>query len=68
MLNTPTLRSIKFWPGNLGCLSTHAAIFAQLIVKGKEKGLNVFMVQIRDENMRALPGVEVGDVGNKTGD
>lgn len=44
ILNTPTLRSIKWWPGNMGKVSTHCALYAQLIVNGEEKGVNVFIV------------------------
>lgn len=68
ILNTPTLRSIKWWPGALGLVATHAVLYAQLIIDGKEHGLHVFIVQIRDENHKVLPGIEVGDVGPKMGD
>jgi acyl-CoA oxidase len=68
VLNTPTLTSIKWWPGTLGKICTHAAVYAELILDGKEYGLHVFMVQIRDENHRPLPGIEVGDLGPKLGD
>jgi len=68
VLNTPTLRSIKWWPGALGKLCTHALVYAQLILNGKEYGVHVFMVQVRDENHRPLVGIEIGDVGPKMGD
>eukprot|EP00211_Chloroparvula_japonica_P003585 CAMPEP_0119121714 /NCGR_PEP_ID=MMETSP1310-20130426/2214_1 /TAXON_ID=464262 /ORGANISM="Genus nov. species nov., Strain RCC2339" /LENGTH=720 /DNA_ID=CAMNT_0007111291 /DNA_START=106 /DNA_END=2268 /DNA_ORIENTATION=+ len=68
VLNTPNLRSIKWWPGGLGKTSTHAALYAQLIVDGVEYGFSTFIVQLRDENHRPLPGVEVGEVGPKMGD
>lgn len=35
---------------------------------GKEYGVHVFMVQLRDEEHRLLPGIETGDVGPKLGD
>jgi len=28
VVNTPTLRSIKWWPGALGKVNTHAALYA----------------------------------------
>ena len=68
VLNTPTLRSIKWWPGALGKASTHCTLYAQLIIDGKEYGLSVFIVQLRDENFLPLKGVRVGDLGMKVGD
>lgn len=68
VLNTPTLQSIKWWPGTLGKVANHAVVYAQLILDGKENGVHPFMVQIRDENHRPLPGIELGDLGPKLGD
>jgi acyl-CoA oxidase len=68
VLNTPTLRSIKWWPGTLGKVATHAIVYAQLLINGKEYGVHAFMVQIRDENHKPLLGIELGDVGTKLGD
>jgi len=68
VLNTPTLKSMKFWPGGLGKVCTHAAVYAQLLIDGKEYGVHVFMLQIRDENHRPMPGIELGDLGSKMGD
>ena len=47
ILNTPTLTSRKWWPGCLGKVATHAVVYAQLIINGKEYGVHVFIVQIR---------------------
>lgn len=68
ILDTPTLGATKWWNSNAGIAATHAAVFAQLITKGKEHGLHVFFVQLRDENHKFLPGVMAGDVGIKMGD
>jgi len=68
ILNTPTLQSIKWWPGALGRVSTHVVLYAQLISNKKELGVHVFMMQIRDENHKALPGITIGDLGTKMGD
>lgn len=68
ILNTPTLKSMKWWPGTLGKVATHALVYAQLIIDGKEYGLHSFMLQIRDENHKPLPGIELGDLGPKLGD
>jgi len=68
ILNTPTLQSMKWWPGCLGKVATHVVLYAQLIIDGKEKGLSVFMLQIRDENHLPLKGIRLGDLGTKIGD
>ena len=68
VLNTPDLESMKWWPGAMGKVATHALVYAQLIIDGKQHGLQTFMVQIRDENHRFLPGIEAGDLGPKMGD
>jgi acyl-CoA oxidase len=68
VMNTPTLPSIKWWPGGLGKSANFAVIYANLIIKGEEKGFHSFIVQLRDENHKPLPGIEVGEVGEKIGD
>lgn len=68
VLNTPTLQSMKWWNSNAGLFATHCTLYAQLVINGEEKGVHVFMVQLRDENHEFLPGVECGDVGAKLGD
>jgi hypothetical protein len=45
-IHSPTLTSLKWWPtGMYAC--THALVFAQLIINGKNCGFNGFMVQLR---------------------
>lgn len=68
VLCTPTLRSLKWWPGGLGKTANFAALYAQLIVGGVERGLHVFLLQLRDERHVPMPGVEVGEIGPKLGD
>lgn len=68
VVNTPTLRSMKWWPGNMGKTANFALVYANLIMGGEEKGFNVFMVQLRDENHLPLAGVTVHEVGPKIGD
>ena len=68
VIDTPNLLAIKWWPSTLGKAATHALVYAQLLLNGKEHGVNIFMVQIRDEEHRPLPGIEVGDLGEKLGD
>ena len=48
--------------------ATHAIIHAQLITKGKNHGIQAFIVPIRDiSTHKPLPGIEVGDIGPKIG-
>jgi acyl-CoA oxidase len=48
IINTPSISAAKFWPGDLGVIATHALIFAQLIIHGKNHGVHSFIVPIRD--------------------
>jgi acyl-CoA oxidase len=38
-------------------MATHALVYAQLVIDGKEFGVHEFIVQIRDEHHRPLPGL-----------
>ncbi|XP_067943579.1 peroxisomal acyl-coenzyme A oxidase 1-like [Watersipora subatra] len=68
IMNSPTLSSIKFWPGALGHTSNYAAVMAKLIIDGKEYGNHAFLCQLRDlQNHQVLPGVELGDINKKFG-
>jgi len=68
IINSPTLTSTKFWPGDLGLVANHVICFAQLILNGEKKGVHGFIVPIRDlETNKTLPGIEAGDLGEKVG-
>ncbi|KAM8946790.1 peroxisomal acyl-coenzyme A oxidase 1 isoform 1-T1 [Pelodytes ibericus] len=68
ILNSPTVSSIKWWPGGLGKTSNHAVVLAQLYTQGECKGLQAFIVPIREIGTHEpLPGVVVGDIGPKFG-
>ena len=43
-------------------------VYAQLIINGKSFGVHSFILQLRDENHKSLPGIELGEVGPKIGD
>ncbi|XP_006756428.1 PREDICTED: peroxisomal acyl-coenzyme A oxidase 1 isoform X1 [Myotis davidii] len=68
VLNSPTVTSIKWWPGGLGKTSNHAIVLAQLYTQGKCYGLHAFIVPIREIGThKPLPGITVGDIGPKFG-
>ncbi|XP_072539506.1 peroxisomal acyl-coenzyme A oxidase 1 isoform X2 [Salminus brasiliensis] len=68
VINSPTVSSIKWWPGGLGKTSNHAIVLAQLYTLGKCHGLHAFIVPIRCmKTHQPLPGVTVGDIGPKFG-
>ncbi|XP_029480627.1 peroxisomal acyl-coenzyme A oxidase 1-like isoform X2 [Oncorhynchus nerka] len=68
VMNSPTITSIKWWPGGLGKTSNHAIVLAQLHTQGKCHGLQAFIVPLRSMNTHMpLPGVVVGDIGPKFG-
>ncbi|XP_053493213.1 peroxisomal acyl-coenzyme A oxidase 1 isoform X3 [Ictalurus furcatus] len=68
VLNSPTITSIKWWPGGLGKTANHAIVLAQLYTQGKCYGLHAFIVPIRCmKTHQPLPGVVVGDIGPKFG-
>ncbi|KAH8400533.1 hypothetical protein KR222_003328, partial [Zaprionus bogoriensis] len=69
IIHTPDFEAAKCWVGNLGKTCTHAIVYAQLYVPDDQhRGLNAFLVPIRDERtLLALPGVTVGDLGEKIG-
>lgn len=65
ILNSPTTTSIKFWPGGLGKMANHAVVIAQTFIKGKNVGLQTFVVQIRDEDHKPVENIHIGDLGSK---
>ncbi|KAF9875400.1 hypothetical protein CkaCkLH20_07220 [Colletotrichum karsti] len=66
VLHSPTLTSIKFWPGSLAFSATHAIVMARLVANGKDEGVHPFMVQLRDvKTGKPVEGIELGDIGVK---
>jgi len=68
VINSPTISSTKYWPGDCGLHANHCLLYAQLIIDGKSHGVQPFLVQTRDiSTHQFLPGVSGGDIGPKFG-
>lgn len=49
IINTPNDLAMKFWIGGAGKSATISAVFANLIINGKNEGLHVFIVPLRNK-------------------
>jgi acyl-CoA oxidase len=65
VINTPNNEASKYWIGGSGQHGKICAVFAQLTVAGVWQGPHVFMVRIRDDQLRCMPGVRIKDHGPK---
>lgn len=68
VIYTPHERGVKFWIGNAAQTANMAVVAANLIVKGRDYGIHMFLVEIRDRTThQVLPGITIGDCGDKMG-
>lgn len=67
VVNSPTVLSQKYWITNGYKHTNYALVFGQTIVKGKNEGIAAFLVRIRDDNMKPMPGITILDMGRKMG-
>ena len=44
IIHTPSITGTKYWPGDLGRFSSHAVVFARLIIDENDYGVQPFMV------------------------
>lgn len=67
-VNTPIERAAKFWIGGASQTANMAVVGANLIVKGKNYGIHMFLVPIRNSVTHDLmPGISILDCGDKMG-
>uniref|UniRef100_H3GCK8 Acyl-coenzyme A oxidase n=1 Tax=Phytophthora ramorum TaxID=164328 RepID=H3GCK8_PHYRM len=67
-IHSPTLTSMKWWPGALARTANFGVVYARLLLGGEDYGVHNFMVQLRDlETHDAMAGVTLGDIGPKIG-
>ncbi len=67
VINTPDDRARKDYIGNAAQHAGVAVVFAQLVIGGESEGVHAFVVPIRDEAGKAMPGVRIEDCGRKIG-
>jgi acyl-CoA oxidase len=67
VVHTPDDDARKDYIGNAARDGRMAAVFAQLVVGGEERGVHAVLVPIRDENGDPCPGVRIEDCGPKLG-
>lgn len=79
VIDTPTPMAEKWYIGNAACHATQAAVFCQLFTPsgdydesdpaswGESHGVHCLVVPLRDAGGRVLPGVDIGDHGDKGG-
>ncbi len=67
VIHTPTPPDQKEYIGNAAVHGQMATVFAQLIIEGKNYGVNAFIVPIRNAAYETLRGVVIGDCGLKMG-
>lgn len=65
VINSPTTLSQKFWAALGYRFAQYCVVFAQTYVKGKNEGVNGFIVPIRDEKLNRSKGVIADDIGRK---
>src|ERR671914_716282 len=67
VVNTPDRDAQKDYIGNAARDGRLAAVFAQLVVGGENRGVHALLVPLRDEGGAVLPGIEIEDCGPKLG-
>jgi acyl-CoA oxidase len=67
VVHTPDAAARKDYIGNAARDGRIAAVFAQLIVGGEERGVHALLVPLRDADGNVLPGVTIEDCGPKLG-
>jgi acyl-CoA oxidase len=67
ILHTPGVHAQKEFIGNAAVHGQAGTVFAKLILEGKDYGVTAFVVPLRDDNGRTLPGITIEDCGRKMG-
>jgi acyl-CoA oxidase len=67
VIDTPEPGARKDYIGNAARDGRMAVVFAQLVTEGTSHGVHAFLTPIRDDEGKAMPGVEISDCGQKAG-
>ena len=67
VIHTPEVKARKYWITNGAVHAHYVIVFARLLNNNIDEGIHGFLVPIRDEKMKVLPGVTVWDMGYKIG-
>src|SRR3954454_10469269 len=67
VVHTPGDAARKDYIGNAARDGRMAAVFAQLVVGGENRGVHALLVPLRDEDGTTLPGIRIEDCGAKLG-
>jgi acyl-CoA oxidase len=67
IIHTPHPDARKEYIGNAAVHGQMATVFAKLIIREKDYGVNAFIVSLRDANGNIQPGISIGDCGHKMG-
>lgn len=66
-VNSETPEATKAYIGNAARDGSMAVVFGQLLVRGRNHGVHVILVPIRNADGKDMPGVTTGDQGLKGG-
>ena len=67
VVHTPSISAGKEWIGNAALHAKTAVVFGQLETQGEGHGVHAWLVPIRDDQGRPMPGVRIEDCGEKMG-
>jgi acyl-CoA oxidase len=67
VLHSPSPSARKEWIGNAAVHGRVMVVFAQLEVDSESHGVHAFVVPVRDDEGRLMPGVGIEDCGPKMG-
>jgi acyl-CoA oxidase len=67
VIHTPHEWAAKEYIGNAALHGRMATVFAKLMIDDVDYGVNAFVVPLRDEKGKTLPGIRIEDCGRKMG-
>jgi acyl-CoA oxidase len=66
-INTPNDGAQKEYIGNAALHGRMATVFAKIMIQGKDYGVGAFIVPLRDNSGKLMPGITIKDCGRKLG-